>query len=77
MKLNRTDKAVQDIEACLYWSVENFGVSVAHRYRVLLEGALLAILLEPGRVGSKVVQRIRDGSPANVSYNRDTARLVG
>ncbi len=44
MNLIRSATAVEDIESCLLWSVENFGLPAAHRYRMLLEVALLAII---------------------------------
>jgi len=56
MNLLRTAKAVEDIESCLLWSAENFGIPAAHRYRVLLEVALLAIVEEPDLRGSKVME---------------------
>ncbi len=56
MNLIRTAKALEDIEACLYWSAENFGIPAARRYRVLLEVALLAILKTPEPRGSKRIE---------------------
>lgn len=56
MNLLRTAKAVEDIESCLLWSAENFGIPAARRYRVLLEVALLAILEYPELRGSKLVE---------------------
>ena len=56
MKLVYTDRALEDIEACLFWSAENFGIPAAHRYRALLEVALLAVLKEPELPGSKRIE---------------------
>jgi toxin ParE1/3/4 len=56
MNLIRSATAVEDIESCLLWSVENFGIPAAHRYRVLLEVALLAIMKDPDLHGSKQVE---------------------
>jgi toxin ParE1/3/4 len=56
MNLIRTARAVDDIESCLLWSAENFGIPAAHRYRVLLEVALLAIMEDPELPGSKLAE---------------------
>lgn len=56
MNLLRSDRALEDIEACLLWSAENFGIPAAQRYRVLLEVALLAILDDPDLRGSKLIE---------------------
>jgi len=56
MNVSRTTRALEDIESCLYWSAENFGIPAAHRYRVLLEVALLAILEAPELTGSKPIE---------------------
>jgi toxin ParE1/3/4 len=56
MNLIRSATAVEDIESCLLWSVENFGIPAAHRYRALLEVALLAIMEDPELHGSKQVE---------------------
>lgn len=56
MNLLSSAKALEDIEACLFWSAENFGIPAAHRYRVLLEVALLAILDDPELRGSKLIE---------------------
>ncbi|HRJ10998.1 MAG TPA: type II toxin-antitoxin system RelE/ParE family toxin [Prosthecobacter sp.] len=56
MNLTRTAKAVEDIESCLLWSAENFGIPAARRYRALLEVALLAILEDPELCGSKLME---------------------
>jgi toxin ParE1/3/4 len=56
MKIIRTDKALEDIESCLFWSAENFGLPAAHRYRELLEVALLAILANPELPGAKRIE---------------------
>jgi toxin ParE1/3/4 len=56
MRLLRSAKALEDLEACLFWSAENFGIPAAHRYRVLLEVALLAILADPELRGSKRIE---------------------
>ncbi len=56
MNVIRTAKALEDIESCLFWSAENFGIPAAHRYRVLLEVALLAILEDPELPGSKLIE---------------------
>ena len=56
MKLRITARALVDIELCLFWSAENFGIPAAHRYRVLLEVALLAIQKDPALPGSKPIK---------------------
>jgi toxin ParE1/3/4 len=56
MNLIRTAKAVEDLESCLLWSAESFGIPAAHRYRALLEVALLAILEDPELRGSKPIE---------------------
>ena len=60
MNLIRTAKSVEDIESCLLWSAENFGIPAAHRYRVLLEVALLAIVEDPDLHGSKLIEGFDD-----------------
>lgn len=56
MKVIYSAKALEDIESCLFWSAENFGIPAAHRYRALLEVALLAILKDPNLPGSKRIE---------------------
>ena len=56
MKLHIAARALVDIELCLFWSAENFGIPAAHRYRVLLEVALLAIQKDPALPGSKGIK---------------------
>jgi len=56
MTLLRSAKALEDVESCLFWSAENFGIPAAHRYRALLEVSLLEILKNPDLDGSKVIE---------------------
>lgn len=61
MKFSLTGKALEDIESCLLWSAENFGIQAAHRYKILLETAFLAICADPHRNGSKQFQGLEGG----------------
>jgi toxin ParE1/3/4 len=78
MKLIRTAKALEDIESSLTWSAENFGISAAYRYRVLLEVALLAILEDPDLTGSKRIEGFpRDVRAYHLRHSRKKAPVAG
>jgi len=74
----RTAKALEDIESCLFWSAESFGIPAAHRYRVLLKVTLLAILKTPELTGSKRIEGFGGKVRAyHLRHSRKEASLGG
>ena len=73
-----TAKALEDIESCLFWSAENLGIPAAHRYRVLLETALLAIIENPELPGSIRIEGL-DGEAGgyHMRHSRKQASVGG
>lgn len=78
MNLIITDRALADMESCLFWSAESFGVPAANRYRALLEAALLAIFKDPELPGSKPVEGFGGEVRAyHIRHSRKHAPLGG
>lgn len=78
MNIIRTAKCLEDTESCLFWSAENFGIAAAHRYRVLMEVALMAIYENPELPGSKRIEGFGGKVRAyHIRHSRKKASVEG
>lgn len=56
MTFRITQRAQTDIEACLEWSLSEFGHSAFQRYKRLIKAAILDVAHDPARHGSREIE---------------------
>ena len=53
MKIEYAERALRDIDDCLFWSARNFGRQAAYRYKTLLSVSIREIANDPALPGHR------------------------
>ena len=76
MKFRIAERAQGDIEACLEWSLSEFGQAAFERYGRLIQAAVLDVAHDPARHGSREIE-VFSGGPYRLYHLRHSRASVG
>ena len=75
--LHRSSKAIDDINACLEWSLDKFGRLATERYAELLSVSLEEICNDPFTIGSEPFPEMGEIRLIHTKHFRKLAPVVG